>query len=124
MVRKNKIKELSIKGNLWLEKANGLQIGKGRTLLLEKINECGSISRAAKILNISYRKAWAMVKNMNSDAGVMLVEKIAGGANGGGAKLTLEGKKIINEFNKMSNAFIKFQNDFPELMISKNRNDE
>ena len=40
-------------------------IGPGKVLLLEKINETGSISKAAESIGLSYRKAWRLVNELN-----------------------------------------------------------
>ena len=103
--------KLKISGHVWLESETGLKIGRGRKMLLEKINECGSIAGAAKAINISYRRAWAMVKEMNRNSEKIIVEKSAGGINGGNARLTGEGKQIISEFNKLENNFEKFKSN-------------
>ncbi len=104
-------KKLKIQGRIWLETQGGLLIGIGRTKLLEKISECGSIAQAARKLNISYRQAWAMVKEINKSAGKIVVEKTSGGKNGGGAKITTAGHEIISAYKKLSDKFEKFKKE-------------
>lgn len=103
---------MQIKANIWIETDEGLIIGKGRAFLLEKIAETGSIAEAARSMDISYRKAWAMVKDMNNNVSVPLVEKISGGKNGGGTVLTEEGKKMIVRYKEVNRNFDMFRKQF------------
>ena len=89
-----------------------MPLGYGRIVLLEKIEEFGSITKAAKAMDISYRHAWELVDSMNRQAKHPLVESSAGGRNGGGARLTEEGKKAIG-------LFWKFYEDFQEFLRRK-----
>lgn len=88
---------------------NGLAfLGEGRIVLLEKIDEFGSISKAAESISMSYRKAWQLVKDMNEVAGQPLVEKQPGGKAGGGAVLTAEGKSTIAAFREVQLEISRF----------------
>ncbi|WP_040664436.1 winged helix-turn-helix domain-containing protein, partial [Nafulsella turpanensis] len=89
---------MEVKGNLWLQGEEGLMLGKGRATLLRQIEETGSIAEAARQMEMSYRRAWGMVKAMNEAAANPLVEKSTGGKKGGGARLTAEGKKLLGSF--------------------------
>ena len=44
--------------NLWLETTEGVLFGMGRAELLDKIEECGSLKKAAEEMGMSYRAAW------------------------------------------------------------------
>jgi molybdate transport system regulatory protein len=72
-----------------------------KTELLYGIMESGSLSRAAKKLNISYQHAWTMIDEMNRIAPEPLVIKQRGGANGGGAQVSDYGEKILNEYKQI-----------------------
>jgi len=109
-----------IKGNLWLEVA-GLQIGKGRARLLEKIKEQGSISKAAQSLKISYRQAWTMVNEMNRGAKKKIVIKTIGGSDGGGTILTTEGENLLQQFHQMEIEFQKFKTTFSNKLNKNNK---
>jgi molybdate transport system regulatory protein len=89
-----------IKSKVWLEKDGKLLMGWGRATLLERIDQLGSISAAAKSMNLAYRNAWLWVEAMNSLAPLPLVEKSTGGPQGGYARLTEEGKRIVKEFKR------------------------
>lgn len=64
--------------------------------LLELIDEFHSVSRACRGVQVSYSSAWAMLKNMEAQAGCQLVSRVQGGAVGGGrSELTQEGKRLL-----------------------------
>jgi molybdate transport system regulatory protein len=89
---------LQIKGRLWIESEGATYLSWGRIVLLERIGEYGSVSAAAKSMQMSFSHAWHLVEDMNSLAPQPLVEKQAGGRKGGGAWLTETGKQTIAEF--------------------------
>jgi molybdate transport system regulatory protein len=89
-----------VRSKVWLEKDGKLFMGWGRATLLERIDQLGSISAAARSMNLAYRNAWLWVEAMNRLAPSLLVEKSTGGARGGYARLTAEGRKIIKEYKE------------------------
>lgn len=82
--------------------------GHQRMALLAKIGECGSITRAAKALQISYKAAWDAVDAMNNLAGEPLVERLAGGKGGGGTRLTLRGEQLVANYRIIEQEHRKF----------------
>jgi molybdate transport system regulatory protein len=86
---------LAIRSKVWLEKDGKLFMGWGRATLLERIDKLGSISAAAKSMKLAYRNAWLWVEAMNRLSDKPLVEKATGGAHGGYARLTEEGRRIV-----------------------------
>ena len=104
--------DINIESRFWIEKDGQTYLGSGRISLLEEIEKTGSITKAAKGMGMSYKRAWELVEKMNSIADEPLVIKETGGKNGGGTILTGQGKKIITEFRKLeekSKEFIKSQ---------------
>jgi molybdate transport system regulatory protein len=87
-----------VKTKVWLEKDGKLLMGWGRATLLERIDQLGSISAAAKSMKLAYRNAWLWVEAMNRLSQKPLVEKGTGGAHGGYARLTDEGRRIVREY--------------------------
>ena len=75
-------------GRVWIDGPEGTFLGYGRVILLERIREHGSISAAARSMNMSYRHAWDLVESMNRQAPAPLVVSRAGG-RGGGSERTL-----------------------------------
>jgi molybdate transport system regulatory protein len=89
-----------LRSKVWLEKDGKLFMGWGRATLLERIDQLGSISAAAKSMKLAYRNAWLWVEAMNRLAPEPLVEKSTGGKQGGYARLTEEGRRIVAEYKK------------------------
>lgn len=100
------------KGKVWVEKDGEVYMGWGRVELLENIDNLGSIAAAARKMGMGYRNAWLEVEDMNRLAPEPLVIKILGGAGGGRAIVTAEGKRIINEYKKLRARFQDFLEQF------------
>jgi len=97
-------------GRVWIDGPDGdTFLGFGRVVLLERIGEHGSISAAARSMNMSYRHAWDLVDSMNRQAPRPLVESRAGGKGGGGARLTSAGKRAVEIFWSAWNDFKDFE---------------
>lgn len=75
--------------------------GPGKAELLEHIASEGSISKAAKAMEMSYSRAWQLVDAMNNDFKKPLVESSTGGRKGGGAVVTKTGQEVLAVFRKM-----------------------
>lgn len=104
-------KKYSIGVHAWISTADGHFLGRGRVLLLENIKAAGSISGAAKAMQMSYRQAWQMVEDMNRNAGTPLVEKILGGKGGGGAIITAKGDDAIRLFHRVEEEIKKLADE-------------
>jgi molybdate transport system regulatory protein len=73
----------------------GRRLGAGKIALLEAIDQTGSISAAGRVHGMSYRRAWLLVDELNQLFAAPLVAAHHGGAKGGGAGLTEEGRRIV-----------------------------
>ncbi len=103
-------------GRFWISKKGKNLAGKGRIELLKKIKETGSISKAAKLMAMSYRAAWDSVDIMNKLSDEPLVKRMKDGKQGGGTILTDKGNEFINLYEKYSLIFentLKFMEDNP-----------
>jgi molybdate transport system regulatory protein len=80
---------------------DSLTFGRGKADLLQAIAEEGSISAAGRRLGMSYRRAWALVEEMNRHFRAPLVESARGGAGGGGAGLTDLGRAVLDEYRAL-----------------------
>ncbi len=96
------------RGRIWIDGPEGTFIGYGRIVLLERIREHGSITKAAKSMEMAYRRAWDLVDSMNRQSKKPFVELATGGKGGGGARVTEEGEKAIKRFWKFHEDFQKF----------------
>jgi molybdate transport system regulatory protein len=98
----------SLRGHIWIEGSEGTFFGYGRVALLERIREYGSITEAAKSLEIPYRKAWMLIDSMNRQVPKPYVVTAAGGKKGGGTIVTPEGERAIAQFRKINEKFQRF----------------
>src|SRR5262245_4966326 len=78
-------------------------IGPGKVRLLEAVGRTGSISQAGRDLGMSYRRAWLLINDMNLCFRQAVVAAKPGGAQGGGARLTKFGEKIVREYRAIEN---------------------
>jgi molybdate transport system regulatory protein len=77
------------------------RIGRGKIQLLENIHTCGSISAAGRAMNMSYKRAWDLVQEIERICEHTAVERQTGGKNGGGAILTPFGFSLIERYRKI-----------------------
>jgi molybdate transport system regulatory protein len=92
-------------------------LGPGKVELLEKINETGSISAAAKAMHMSYKRAWDLVNTMNSSFKQPVVSTSTGGKQGGGTEVSEFGLKLIATYRHMeANALSRIQADADAIM--------
>ena len=77
------------------------RIGPGKIRLLENIRDLGSISAAGRAMDMSYKRAWDLVEEINRICGHAAVERQTGGKNGGGAMLTPFGSSLIGRYRKI-----------------------
>jgi molybdate transport system regulatory protein len=77
------------------------RIGPGKILLLENIREFGSISAAGRAMDMSYKRAWDLVDEINRICRQPAVERQTGGKNGGGAALTPFGISLVARYRKI-----------------------
>jgi molybdate transport system regulatory protein len=110
-------KKSSIRLRLWIDKNDQPFIGPGRIKLLENVLAFGSISRAAKEVKMSYRKAWQLIEDMNKVSKKALVEKKTGGIAGGGAIVTDEGMEIIRQYRLLQKEVDVVMNKLAKKMM-------
>ena len=107
-------RKIELKGRLWIDGKDGTVLSFGRVVLLDRIKRYGSINKAAKSMEMSYRHAWELVDSMNTRGRKPLVITAIGGKNGGGTRITPEGEKAIKTFwdlyKKLAN-FLKKENE-------------
>ena len=80
------------------------RIGPGKIQLLENIRACGSISAAGRAMDMSYKRAWDLVDEINRVCGRAAVDRQAGGKNGGGAVLTPFGLSLVARYRKIEHS--------------------
>jgi molybdate transport system regulatory protein len=79
----------------------GLMLGPGKVDLLDGIARTGSISAAAREMDMSYRRAWLLVEAMNQMFSRPLVVAAPGGTRGGGAQVTEFGLEVAAAYRRI-----------------------
>lgn len=74
---------------------NDAMIGPGKAELLEHIRDTGSIAAAGRRMDMSYKRAWMLVEEMNAAFRDPLIVSTRGGPGGGGAHLTESGVRVL-----------------------------
>lgn len=93
---------LHFKHKFWIEDQDGVSIlGDGKYKLLKTIQETGSFKHAVEKLDLSYRKTWDKIRLIEEKLGYPILETRQGGSTGGTTKLTPEGKKLMETFEKL-----------------------
>ncbi|MEN9460641.1 MAG: hypothetical protein RIS84_661 [Pseudomonadota bacterium] len=90
-----------VEGRIWINRSMKDFVGEGRIELLEKIDELGSIAKAAKAMRMSYKAAWDAVDTMNNVSPHLLVTRVTGGKGGGGTQLTEYARKLVDLFRSI-----------------------
>ncbi len=84
--------------------ASSTAFGPGKAELLRHIAVTGSIRTAATELDMSYNRAWQLVRAMNGLFQAPLVDVARGGGTGGGAALTALGDEVLTRYTRMEKA--------------------
>ena len=85
----------------------GFAIGSGKADILQAVAETGSISAAARRMNMSYRRAWLLIDTMNRCFRQPVVDAAQGGKGGGGAQITDFGRVVLKEFRAVEAGAVK-----------------
>lgn len=104
-----------ISARFWINVNHQGYLGIGRIQLLEKIAECGSMNKAAKEMQMSYKKAWKLIDELNEMFEEPLVIKVQGGKSGGGSQVSAKGMEVIANFRA-------FEKRFEAFLLSESEN--
>ncbi len=102
------MEDYKLNGRIWLTLNDEMVLGEGKIRLLNRISELGSLRQAAEAMQMSYRKAWYSVKQINEAAKEPVVILKRGGTDGGHAQITDYGKKLIQKFSQQKEDFKQF----------------
>ena len=94
----------SLTGRLTLQTPRGAVLSESRIRLLEAIDRCGSLNRAAREVPLSYKAAWEALDTMNRLAPEPLVERLTGGRGGGGTRLTGYARQLVRLHRAMESS--------------------
>lgn len=114
-------KKFSVKSKIWIENPEGhLLFGKGKTDILELVGESGSISKAAKILGLNYKKAWLYIQDLQENMKEELIIAKQGRGVDSGTRLTSRAYELIEKYKILQEEVEEFTNKrFKELFFGK-----
>ncbi len=78
--------------------------GEGPLRLLRSVEKTGSLRAAAMDMEMAYSKASKLLKQAEASLGFPLTTRSAGGKDGGGSKLTPEGKQWLRQYEAYRDA--------------------
>lgn len=84
--------------SLRIDFPSGQRLGPGKVQLLEAIDATGSIAAGGRTMDMSYRRAWLLVDELNRMFGAPVVDAQHGGNRGGGARLTALGREVVAHY--------------------------
>lgn len=73
-------------------------------MLLELIDETGSVKTACRRIQMSYSQGWKTLNSIETQAGFDLISRQQGGARGGSSSLTPEGKLLLSRYRQYEKA--------------------
>ena len=84
---------------MFVDDAGEKFFGEGPARLLQKVEELGSLRAAANSMGMAYTKALKLVKQTEKALGFSVVTRTTGGKDGGGSRLTAEGKEWLMKYD-------------------------
>jgi molybdate transport system regulatory protein len=94
-------KKAVLKPRLRVVYGRNIALGPGKAELLELLIQTGSLNEAARRLDMSYMRAWTLVKTMNECFRQPVAVAERGGRKGGGMKVTPTGRRVLALYQEM-----------------------
>ncbi len=88
---------MKIAYKIWLD-SNGKAFGEGPYEMLRLVHQTGSLRQAAARMNMSYRKAWLLLRAMEERLGFAVLKRRVGGVAGGGSQLTQRAREFLDKY--------------------------
>lgn len=109
------MKILKLESRFWMSVEGEKVFGRGPYVLLKTVDRLGSLNKAAKELNMSYSKAWAIIRRAERLLGYNLLTSVTGGVDGGGSCLTSKAKDLLKAYE----GFIEEAEEAVEMIYDK-----
>ncbi|MEE2709066.1 MAG: LysR family transcriptional regulator [Gemmatimonadota bacterium] len=94
------------KSKLWIERKDGvLVLSDWRVDLLERIEQTGSLTQAAREMDVPYRTACYKLKQVECNLGVKLLEMHSGRSKGGSSRLSIAGRDYLEKYRDFREGF-------------------
>ncbi|HEY5229004.1 MAG TPA: LysR family transcriptional regulator [Opitutaceae bacterium] len=100
-------RSVELRPRLRFPEPSPIAFGPGKADLLALIARTGSITKAAARMKMSYNRAWVLVRDMNKLFRKPLVATERGGSQGGGARITPEGREVLGRYVRMQAACLR-----------------
>lgn len=84
---------------MFVDDAGEKFFGEGPARLMQKVEELGSLRAAANSMGMAYTKALKLVKQTEKALGFSVITRTTGGKDGGGSRLTAEGKEWLMKYD-------------------------
>ena len=94
---------MKARSKVWLESHGEQCFGAGKAKILRTIDRTGSISAAARTLNMSYRHVWSSLQAAEKRIGKPLLVRRKGGRQRGGTTLTPYARNLLRQFDRLDN---------------------
>ena len=82
-------------------------VGPGKIRLLEAIRDAGSLSKGARNIGMSYRRAWLLLDSLKQSFREPVTVASTGGKDGGGMLVTEFGDALIRTYRELERDFAK-----------------
>jgi molybdate transport system regulatory protein len=78
--------------------------GEGPARLMHAVEQTGSLRGAALSMGMAYTKALKLISNAEKALGFRITERVTGGKDGGGSRITPEGKEWLIRYEQYRDA--------------------
>lgn len=92
---------------IFLDEQGRKFFGEGPYRLLRGVEETGSLRGSAAEMGMAYTKALKLLKNAEAALGFPLTARAVGGKDGGGSRLTAEGKEWLETYEAYRDACVQ-----------------
>jgi molybdate transport system regulatory protein len=91
----------ALKVRLRIDFGEQIAVGPGKIALLECMRDTGSLSKAARAMKMSYRRAWQLLESLNASFREPVVLTTIGGKGGGGTVITALGEALVAAYREL-----------------------
>lgn len=109
---------------IFIDESGEKFFGEGPFRLLKLTDETGSLKKAADQMGMAYTKALKLLKRAERSLGFTLTQRQTGGSNGGGSKLTWEGREWVDTYEKYREACVDANNRLYSEFFDRKRQEE
>lgn len=90
-------RRLGVRAKIWLTLGPRTLFGDGKADLLDLVEELGSLRRAAARMEMSYRYAWGLLRELERSAGFAFLEHRGGGRRSR-LRLSARGRRFVDAY--------------------------